>query len=278
MIIFPAIDIKGGECVRLLKGDFSKVTKYKKSPLDQATEFSQMGFKNIHIIDLDGAIEKNPINKDIISMPVYFATSDKLIDDSRYFYNPFHRKGKRFDLVFWPEVKKGTAKGGWYETRIPDMRPNAPNPTLTFKYPQIGRKEDNFKRDPNTGQIITEKLPPDKDGFQKTIRREGKMPARSKGGQMNPSTRKECYLQLLVYEPVKNKRGELETGKFLIFHVITSILFQWCMDMPLRNSILHIDGSNSVCEGILEKMHNENRGSRAMKPVTFHKANCYNEP
>ena len=50
------------------------------------------------------------------------------------------------------------------------------------------------------------------------------------------------------------------------------------MDMPLRNSILHIDGSNSVCEGILEKMHNENRGSRAMKPETFHKANCYNEP
>ena len=66
MIIFPAIDIKGGECVRLLKGDFSKVTKYKKSPLDQAIEFSQMGFENIHIIDLDGTIKKNPINKNII--------------------------------------------------------------------------------------------------------------------------------------------------------------------------------------------------------------------
>ena len=66
MIIFPAIDIKGGECVRLLKGDFSKVTKYKKSPLDQATEFNQMGFENIHIIDLDGTIKKNPVNKNII--------------------------------------------------------------------------------------------------------------------------------------------------------------------------------------------------------------------
>ena len=66
MIIFPAIDIKGGECVRLLKGDFSKVTKYKKPPLDQATEFSQMGFENIHIIDLDGTIKKNPVNKNII--------------------------------------------------------------------------------------------------------------------------------------------------------------------------------------------------------------------
>ncbi len=172
---------------------------------------------------------------------------DKLIDDSRYFYNPFHRKGKRFDLVFWPEVKKGTAKGGWYETRIPDMRPNAPNPTLTFKYPQIGRKEDNFKRDPNTGQIITEKLPPDKDGFQKTVRIPSKMPARSKGGQMNPSTRNECYLQLLVYEPVKNKRGELETGKFLNLEAVFERLknntpdpildgfYEWIPPTPTRN-------------------------------------------
>ena len=44
MIIFPAIDIKGGRCVRLLKGDFEKVTKYKKSPLDQAIEFFDLTF------------------------------------------------------------------------------------------------------------------------------------------------------------------------------------------------------------------------------------------
>jgi len=66
MIIFPAIDIKGGKCVRLLKGDFNKVTKYKKSPLDQATEFFHLGFQNIHIVDLDGALEENPINENII--------------------------------------------------------------------------------------------------------------------------------------------------------------------------------------------------------------------
>ena len=66
MIIFPAIDIKGGKCVRLLKGDFNKVTQYKKSPIDQAVEFSDMGFKNIHLVDLDGALKGNPINENII--------------------------------------------------------------------------------------------------------------------------------------------------------------------------------------------------------------------
>ena len=50
MIILPAIDIKGGKCVRLLKGDFKNATQYQKSPIDQAAEFSDLGFKNIHII------------------------------------------------------------------------------------------------------------------------------------------------------------------------------------------------------------------------------------
>ena len=56
MIIFPAIDIKDGKCVRLLKGDFNKITSYEKSPLEQANFFSKKGFKNIHIVDLDGAL------------------------------------------------------------------------------------------------------------------------------------------------------------------------------------------------------------------------------
>ena len=66
MIIFPAIDIKGGKCVRLLKGDFKKVTQYEKLPAEQAEIFFNLGFKNIHIIDLDGALEGKLINKNII--------------------------------------------------------------------------------------------------------------------------------------------------------------------------------------------------------------------
>ena len=56
MIIFPAIDIKNGKCVRLLKGDFNKITTYNKSPIDQASIFFKSGFKDIHIVDLDGAL------------------------------------------------------------------------------------------------------------------------------------------------------------------------------------------------------------------------------
>ena len=63
MKIFPAIDIKGGKCVRLLRGDFDKFTVYKKSPLDQAKEFLDLGFKDVHIIDLDGALKGKMINR-----------------------------------------------------------------------------------------------------------------------------------------------------------------------------------------------------------------------
>tara|TARA_Y100000590_G_scaffold224038_1_gene253418 strand:- start:97 stop:816 length:720 start_codon:yes stop_codon:yes gene_type:complete len=66
MIIFPAIDIKGGKCVRLLKGDFNKITNYKKSPIDQANEFLNLGFNNIHLVDLDGALAENLVNENII--------------------------------------------------------------------------------------------------------------------------------------------------------------------------------------------------------------------
>ena len=68
MIIFPAIDIKGGKCVRLLKGDFNKITQYEKSPIDQAKEFNNLGFNNLHIIDLDGALGKKDVNENIIKV------------------------------------------------------------------------------------------------------------------------------------------------------------------------------------------------------------------
>ena len=66
MKIFPAIDIKGGKCVRLLKGDFANLTQYDKSPLNQANTFVNFGFKYLHLIDLDGALEGRLTNKNII--------------------------------------------------------------------------------------------------------------------------------------------------------------------------------------------------------------------
>ena len=62
MKIFPAIDIKDGKCVRLLKGDFENITHYDKSPIDQAKEFCSLGFNNVHLVDLDGALGKISIS------------------------------------------------------------------------------------------------------------------------------------------------------------------------------------------------------------------------
>ena len=66
MRIFPAIDIKDKKCVRLIKGDFSQKTEYKMSPVEQATQFIDKGFKNLHIVDLDGALTGETVNLDII--------------------------------------------------------------------------------------------------------------------------------------------------------------------------------------------------------------------
>ena len=66
MIIFPAIDIKDGKCVRLIKGDFNQMTSYEKTPLDQAKIYYENGFKNIHIVDLDGALQGKPSNSNIV--------------------------------------------------------------------------------------------------------------------------------------------------------------------------------------------------------------------
>ena len=66
MKIFPAIDIKDKKCVRLVKGDFNNKTEYETSPIDQAGKYKDYGFKNLHIVDLDGALTGNTVNLDII--------------------------------------------------------------------------------------------------------------------------------------------------------------------------------------------------------------------
>ena len=66
MKIFPAIDIKDKKCVRLVKGDFDNKTEYETSPIDQAGKYKDHGFKNLHIVDLDGALSGNTVNLDII--------------------------------------------------------------------------------------------------------------------------------------------------------------------------------------------------------------------
>jgi phosphoribosylformimino-5-aminoimidazole carboxamide ribotide isomerase len=62
MILFPAIDLKDGACVRLFQGDMDKATVYNADPASQARAFSDAGFSWLHLVDLNGAIEGRPVN------------------------------------------------------------------------------------------------------------------------------------------------------------------------------------------------------------------------
>ena len=66
MIIFPAIDIKDGKCVRLIRGDFNQMTSYENTPFDQAKIYFENGFSNIHIVDLDGALQGKSSNSNLV--------------------------------------------------------------------------------------------------------------------------------------------------------------------------------------------------------------------
>ena len=67
LTLYPAIDLKGGRCVRLSQGDFDKATIYNDDPADQAKIFVSQGFSWIHVVDLDGSVEGKAVNGDAVS-------------------------------------------------------------------------------------------------------------------------------------------------------------------------------------------------------------------
>lgn len=70
MILFPAIDLKDGHCVRLLRGDMGQATIFNPDPVQQAQEFQAAGFEWLHLVDLNGAIEGKPVNVDTVAKVV----------------------------------------------------------------------------------------------------------------------------------------------------------------------------------------------------------------
>jgi len=62
VILFPAIDLKGGQCVRLIHGDMAQATVFNDDPAAQAERFEQQGFEYLHVVDLDGAFAGKPMN------------------------------------------------------------------------------------------------------------------------------------------------------------------------------------------------------------------------
>ena len=67
MILYPAIDLKDGQCVRLLHGDMDKATVFNTSPADQAGQFVKDGFEWLHVVDLNGAVQGESMNAEAVN-------------------------------------------------------------------------------------------------------------------------------------------------------------------------------------------------------------------
>jgi phosphoribosylformimino-5-aminoimidazole carboxamide ribotide isomerase len=66
VILFPAIDLKGGHCVRLIHGDMEQATVFNDDPAAQALVFERQGFEYLHVVDLDGAFAGKPVNAEAV--------------------------------------------------------------------------------------------------------------------------------------------------------------------------------------------------------------------
>ena len=93
MKIFPAIDIKDKKCVRLVKGDFENKTEYEMPPVEQASKYNDYGFKNLHIVDLDGSLTGETVNLNIIQEIVKYSCGVPIVF-------PVHPRTQKFIKQF----------------------------------------------------------------------------------------------------------------------------------------------------------------------------------
>ena len=89
--LIPAIDIIEGQCVRLTKGDYDQKTVYG-SPLEMAQEFERIGFRRLHIVDLDGAKSKHIVNGEVLDQ---ISTKTNLL--SRFFFLTLQPKSENIN-------------------------------------------------------------------------------------------------------------------------------------------------------------------------------------
>ena len=144
MLIIPAIDIIGGKCVRLTKGDYNSKKIYDSDPLRVAKKFENLRFKMLHIIDLDGAKKGRPINKNLIvniakqiKIPIQVGggirtikqaeeylnsgvqriiIGTKAIDDPKYLENLINKFGSERIVVSLDIKNNQIATNGWLKT------------------------------------------------------------------------------------------------------------------------------------------------------------------
>ena len=70
MDLWPAIDLRGGRCVRLLQGDYDRETVFSSDPVDQVRRFVDAGARRLHLVDLDGAKAGTPVQADLVGRMV----------------------------------------------------------------------------------------------------------------------------------------------------------------------------------------------------------------
>ena len=112
--LIPAIDIIDGKCVRLTKGDYNQKTVYNDSPADVARQFEDMGFKRLHVVDLDGAKSKHIVNDHVL----------KAITDATNLKVDFGGGLKTDDDLKGADVRNGKISiNGWKEDSAEELLP-----------------------------------------------------------------------------------------------------------------------------------------------------------
>ena len=93
-VLFPAIDILGGRCVRLLQGDYGQETAYGNDPVAQAQSFQDAGATWVHVVDLDAARTGDPVNRQVVAevaatldVPVQAGGGVRTLDDARTLFD-----------------------------------------------------------------------------------------------------------------------------------------------------------------------------------------------
>ena len=103
MIIFPAVDIKGGQCVRLKKGRADQETVFASDPVQAALHWQNQGAEWLHLVDLDGAFAGSPVNLSLIAR-LCAATATPLHLVEPLGFKLTDRYLKRAGLDYWPHV------------------------------------------------------------------------------------------------------------------------------------------------------------------------------
>ncbi len=182
--IYPAIDIRGGKCVRLLQGDYAQETVFNESPLDAAKQWENLGGQFVHLVDLDGAKEGRPVNHELIgriasslNVPVQIGGGLRTLEDvklllslgvSRVILGTAAIEDKAFTEKVLAEYGDKTAIGidarngfvatrGWLETsevRAEDLAKElAAKGAETFIFTDISR--DGMMQGPNVEAILS---------------------------------------------------------------------------------------------------------------------------